>query len=160
MIVSADYSKWKVGLTCRRIGRPFRCMWALATKADTAPTEFSIAVFLVVYSLRMLLNGVGYWADSEYALVVYLGLNITTYPWLLFSLAVVQFCSLFSHYPNTTASRLLRVVVSGLSVMALTFLALARWLQAAHEPGWIPFAGLAMGGLWIFIRTRRVRSGS
>jgi hypothetical protein len=140
--------------------RPIRCLKALFTRADTAPTELSIAMFLTVYGLRMHIGGVGYWDTSEYALVVgQLGISPVVWPLVILAMGVAQFASLFSSYPNTMWSRVLRIITSGLTTLVLTFLALAQWLQNAHEPSWLAFAGIAAGGMWIFIRTQGVRGG-
>ena len=157
MIVNAGYSKWKTASTCRVFCRPFRCMAALIMRADTAPTEFSIAAFITLYGARMLMGGVGHWDTAEYILVSSMGIGVSVWPMILVTAGLGQFISLFSSYPNTVWSRAYRVAMTAFTATLLTFLSLARWLQAPHEPGWIPFAGLACGGLWIFVRTRRIR---
>lgn len=160
MIVMAGYSKWKRAVSCGWMCRPLRCIAALVTRADTAPTEFSIAMFLTVYGLWMHSGGVGYWGEGEYTLIVaYLGIPSAVWPLVVAGMGISQFVSLFSTYPNSMWSRLLRVVTTGVTTLVLTFMAIAQGLQSPHDPGWIAFAGIAVGGMWIFIRTRGVRGG-
>jgi ABC-type branched-subunit amino acid transport system permease subunit len=161
MLIEAEFSKWKANAKVQgligMVLRCPRCFWMLVTRADTAPSEFSLAIFLVVYAFRLVTKGHAYWDTSEYSLVAIMQIPHDLWAWTLLALGVGQTVSLFSAYPLTKLSRIYRIIITGFSAVAVSFIALARWLYTPNEPGWIPWAGLALAACWIFVRTRGVR---
>ena len=156
MLIEAAYSKWK---RQARVCRPWSCLSEMMCRADTVPTEALLAFFTLAYGLRLVALGPGYWSDPEYMYAVGLGIPIWVWPSFLVFVGLLQTASLFSRYPLTKCSRILRLVATGLTTSVWFNLAVVHHLLAGNEPEWMFPAALATGGVWVIIRTRSIRDG-
>lgn len=155
MLIEAGYGRWKRAM---HTVRPWSCLWMLVNRADTAPIEFCFAVFTTIYAARMLIGGVGVWAEAEYMCMTWMGVPYKVWPWSMFLVGVAQLCSVFSFYPMTKFSRALRIVATALSAVIWTFDTVIHFVLIPHEPEWIAYSGYALGAMWVLLRTRSINN--
>ena len=156
MLVEAGYSKWKkTVLLCR----PWSCIMVMLSRSDTVATEAQLALFTLAYGLRMLIYGTGYWSDAEYMYAAGIGFPPWLWPWCLMFVGTLQSASLFSRYPLTKCSRILRLVASILSTAVWFNTAVIHHILSGDKPEWMFYALLSLGGIWIIIRTRGIKNG-
>ena len=156
MEVRAQFSKWRASPLCCGWCRVQGCLRELFLKADTAPTEAAISLYIMAYSFWLWMHGYEAWDYIEYHQISrWMPTNL--WPVLLCGVGLAQFASLLSMYPLTLMSRAYRLIVSVVTSSVLSYMAFIWVLERPTDPHFLFYAGLATGGWWVVLRTRDIR---
>ena len=137
------------------IGKFLKLLRMMVKYADTSPTEFSIALFMLSYTALLTWYGPSFCNDYEYMIIVQtFGYKL----WLLICW-IVSFGGIFSLascYPRTEVSRMIRMGTSFITAITLTFMGMVRFLYAQHDLSYLPWIGMGFGAWWLVYRSERV----